>query len=163
VVGRQSWAAILLSLGFSLLAGCAFRSVGFVESAEDQTILMEVDGDRHRLALGEGGSPVEHLDGHLVEIVGRKGLGGVRVDGWRALEGPHGLSVWVGPVQRSNRDVGIQDPASGLVWVDRDAARELAPFAGDLVAVEGYLQGDRLVVQYWRPLVDQPSSGSFRP
>lgn len=156
--------ARLIVCGAILSTGCAVRTVGFVEAAGDRVVLMEGDGERHKLAPTEGAAPLAHLDQHMVEIIGRRGLGGIRVVAWLAIEGPHGLPVWAGPVQRRGRQVGIQDLGSGnLVWVDGETAPEMARFVGDLVAAEGYLEQNRLVVLHWRALVDEPSSGTFRP
>ncbi|MEZ4238145.1 MAG: hypothetical protein R3F59_18755 [Myxococcota bacterium] len=147
-----------------LAAGCAYRGVGFIETMDDRTILREADGDEVPLALDEAMAPVSHLGEHLVEVLGRRGLGRVRVEAWRALEGPHGFPVWVGPVQRSDRRVGIANVSQQTVtWVDDDAAPELAPYMGDPVAAEGYLEDGRLHVVDWVPLVDGPRSGAFRP
>ncbi|MEQ1503895.1 MAG: hypothetical protein ABMB14_16760 [Myxococcota bacterium] len=135
-------------------AGCLVHRVGWVETADGPVELISADGDRERLLLLPAASAVRQLDGHLVEIDGRKGLRRIQVAGWRVVEGPHALPVWVGPIQRLGVQIGVQDLSSGaLVFVDAAAEDALGTHVGQLVAVEGYIDGpQRIQVQYWRLL-----------
>lgn len=117
-------------------------------------MLVSADGRRERLMLVGPATPVRELGGYLVVVDGRKVIGKIQVQQWRALEGPNGYAVWAGPVQRLGVQIGIQDLASGvLVWVDDAAAEGMAAHTGEIVAAEGWVDGpQRVQVVAWRPL-----------
>jgi hypothetical protein len=154
VSGRIAWAVLGLSGG---LPGCAVHRVGLLSVEDGPVVLASLEGQRERLLLVGDDSRLRQLDGHLIELDGRKGLGRIEVSTWRALEGPHGLPVWVGPVQVLGIQVGIEDTASQmLVFVDQLAARDMREHVGDWVAAEGYIDGpQRVQVLHWRAL-DEP-------
>jgi hypothetical protein len=158
VSGRIACAVLGWSVG---LTGCAVHRVGLLSVEEGPVVLQSLEGQRERLLLVGDTTRLRQLDGHMVEIDGRKGLGRIEVSTWRALEGPHGLPVWAGPVQVLGVQVGIEDEASQmLVLVDSATAREMRGLAGDWVAAEGYIDGpQRVVVLHWRAL-DEPLAGS---
>lgn len=143
-----------MTLLWILASGCAVHRVGLLETSEQPPVLQSIEGRRERLLLIGEATMLRALDGHLVEIHGTKGLGRIEVSRWRALEGPHGLPVWVGPVQVLGLQVGIQDTDSQmLVFVDDATAREMERYAGDWVAAEGYIDGpQRVKVLHWLPL-----------
>ncbi|MEQ1571514.1 MAG: hypothetical protein ABMA64_38155 [Myxococcota bacterium] len=131
----------------SLSVGCSVHRVGLIAPADPEierggVELIATDGSREPLVLVGSATGLRQLDQHLVELDGRKGFGKIQVTAWRALEGPHGLAVYVGPVQRLGVQIGIADPSTGqLLVVDERAARELSPWLGDPVAVEGWIDG----------------------
>jgi hypothetical protein len=144
----------ILATGW-MASGCAIHRVGTIEPEDGGIALVSLEGGHERLMLVAGGSEaLRQLPHYLVEIDGRKGLGAIQVTRWRALEGPHGMAVYVGPVQRLGVQVGIADAGSGqLLVVDEAAARELAAYLGDPVAVEAYVDGAyHLQVVGWVPL-----------
>lgn len=127
---------------FALLAGCAVHRVGHVEATVDQVELIAGNGHAERLALLGDARPLARLDGHLVDLYGRKAFGAIQVGRWRAIEGPHGMQVWIGPVVRYGAQLGITDAETGeLVTVDARTAREFAGHLGEMVAIEGYVEG----------------------
>jgi hypothetical protein len=152
VVGR--WVRNVGLAGWIGAAGCGVHRVGWVESAVGPTVLVGADGRREKLMLVGSAAPVRGLDGYLVVVDGRKAVGSIQVQRWRALEGPAGYPVWAGPVQRLGVQIGIQDYASGvLVFVDEASADAMADHVGEIVAAEGYVDGpQRVTVLSWRPL-----------
>lgn len=134
--------------------------VGHVLAEGDRVQIVAGNGREEPLALSGSAGLLGAMDGHLVDVVGRKGLGPIHVQEWRALEGPHGMQVWVGPVQRvGNQQIGIADRGSGeVVVVDRSTAIDLEQLIGHDVSVEGYVDGfSRVAVVYWRDL--EPRAG----
>jgi hypothetical protein len=118
------------------------HATGFVEASEDQVRLLGARRGTTIVLLGDA-EPVRKLGGWLVEIDGQRRLdGAVRVRTWRALEGPHGVAAWVGPVQATGGDVGIYDRASDVVYVlDEASAVKLRGLPGALVAAEAWVVG----------------------
>jgi hypothetical protein len=144
--------------------GCAVHRVGMIEPQGDGVAVVSPDGKRERLLLLGDADALRHLAEHLVELDGRKGFGAITVLEWRALEGPHGMPVFLGPVQRLGIQIGIADVNSGqLLMVDAAAARELERWIGDRVAAEGYIDGpQQLEVLHW-VLLDPPPDGPQLP
>lgn len=124
---------------------------------------MRVEGDAVSLAASSGRTRALRLDGDevalrwadglLVEVEGTLRRGDIDVDRWTIVEGPHGLSAFVGRL-RADR--------SGL-WLDRDGGEaalrlddSLAPApdaVGRLVLVEGAVDGPYAVrALAWRVL-----------
>ena len=141
----------MLGLLLVLPGGCAVSLVGVVEPAERGMVLSTVEGHEHRLLLDGPSRPIQALDGHLVEVEGRKVCRRVHVEEWRVLEGPHGLATWAGRVVAYGVQIGIEDHESGAVYfVDDLAAEKLRPYLGEIVVVEGYVDGPhRIRVLYW--------------
>src|SRR5688572_10797091 len=109
-----------------LLCGCAVHTVGFVQVTDGTTALLLPDGREPTLALlDEEAEPLRHLDAWLLEIDGTRRLGSIRVKEWRAIEGPHGMAAWVGPIQSLGGDgVGLFDRNSNALYVLDDASAE---------------------------------------
>lgn len=148
--------AVLLVAALSATAGCAFHATGLARPTSGGPTLQTIDGTTLRLVVGPDAAPLGHLDGHTVTVDGQRVFGAVRVTDWRVEEGLHGMPVWVGPVQRMGAQIGIEDRNSGaFYWVDDAAIRTLSAHVGQVVLVEGYVDGPhRVKVLYWRPLDD---------
>lgn len=144
----------MVLLAATLAGGCAVRVQGVVEPAAGGARLTTSDGGQYRLVLLGDAQPVGRLDGHIVAVEGNRALGAVRVTEWTVLEGVHGMSTWVGPLAAMGSQLGIQDRNSGaFYWVDDAAARRLGAHAGELVLVEGYVDGPhRVRVLYFQLL-----------
>src|SRR5262245_36888253 len=104
---------------------------------------MHADGHTTPLVLlDRDAEPVDKLDGWLLEIDGKRRVDGLRVQTWRAIEGPHGVSAWVGPVQSYGSVVGIYDRTSEVVYgLDEQSAGRLRGMPGALVAAEAWVTG----------------------
>lgn len=127
-----------------LACGCAVHAVGFVESSGEGVHLLYGDGRTTPLVLlDDEAEPVAKLGGWLVEIDGHRRVdGGMRVRSWRAIEGPHGVGAWVGPVQSLGSGVGIYDRTSQALYVlDEQSAARLRGLPGALVAAEAWVVG----------------------
>ena len=121
--------------------------------------LHQLDGAVLRLRLSPGSEPVGYLDGHIVEVEGRRVGRSVRVGRWSLVEGLSGMPVHVGVVQRVGSGVGLVDRQTGeRLALDPDASATLASWIGRVVLVEGYGTGPgQLTATAWRPL-DEPVS-----
>jgi hypothetical protein len=119
------------------------HAVGYVIASDDEVELMYGDGRTTSLVLLDDAEPISKLDGWLVEIDGqRRADGGTRVRSWQAIEGPHGVTAWVGPVQTVGSGVGIYDRRSDALYVLDDAsAVRLRGLPGALVAAEAWVVG----------------------
>jgi hypothetical protein len=126
-----------------LLCGCAVHAVGFVKVTDGTTALLLPDGREKTLALlDEESEPLHLLDGWMLELDGHQRVSSLRVRSWRAIEGPHGIAAWVGPVQTLGNGVGILDRASNAVYrLDDASAAELKGLPGALVAAEAWVVG----------------------
>jgi hypothetical protein len=100
--------------------------------------------------VGEG-RPLADLDGYTVEVWGRRALGPLRVERWAVVEGS--LPAFVGVVERRGLQVGLLDQGSQAFYF-LDGVDALAEHVGDLVVVEGYVDGPhRVRVTAYRALV----------
>jgi hypothetical protein len=158
---RKRWLGLFLSIA---CLGCSTHATGIVSPVpEGGTALQTIGGETLRLRLGRDSAPLAYLDGHEVEIEGVRSGRAVRVRDWRITGGLHGLQVWVGPVDILGIQVGIADRNTGSYFVLDEASWDvLAPFAGDTVLVEGWVEGaHRLRVVYYRVLAaEEPSGGA---
>jgi hypothetical protein len=137
-------------------AACMVHLHGMVLQEGGAPVLVESDGSRWKLVLGPESRVIAALDGHDLDVTGRR-LAGRRVavgDEWRVGDGRHGLPTWVGVLQLVGVQLGVQDRNSGAFYlVDRDAEETLRPFVGRTVLVEGYVEGAHVVkVVYYRVL-----------
>jgi len=155
VNGAQRVRTLLVVVTLAGLGGsCAFHATGLALPSPAGPTLNTFDGTTYRLLVGPESAALGHLDGHTVTIDGQRAFGAVRVADWSVDEGLHGMPVWVGPVKIMGAQVGLDDRNSGaFYWVDDQAARTLQAHAGEVVLVEGYVDGPhRVRVLYWRPL-----------
>jgi hypothetical protein len=141
-----------------LVAGCALpvRAIGRIEPSAGAMILTTSQGRSRALLLEGNAAPMRWLDGHLVEVEGESRPRAILVDGWRVVEGLHGLSCWTGVIEVTPEGVGLFDRDNGvLLRLDEDGGALLAPWAGRLVLIEGYAEaGLGVHVSYYRPLFD---------
>jgi hypothetical protein len=134
-----------LLLPLLLMSGCAVRHTGFVFGTGDYAELRTLDGKGYPLKLPAQAKPLGYLDGHTTEVEGLRIFRTIHVTNWRVHDGLHGLPTWVGPL------------------VDVGAARDLEPYMGQTVLLEGWVQDARRVtVAYFRVLAapdeeDDPS------
>lgn len=163
---RRSCLGALVGIALAApTAGCAVKLTGIVapSATGPGTSLTTPEGDRYTLVLGPESQPLGFLDGHEAWIEGGRIGQSVRVSDWKVVGGLHGLQVWVGPVDVLGVQVGIADRNTGSFFVLDEASWDvLAPFAGDTVLVEGWVEGaHRLRVVYYRVLAaEDPSGGS---
>ena len=131
------------ALPTALLCGCAIHTVGFVQVEDGNPALLLPDGREPALALlDREAEPVRHLDGWMVEIDGHRRLASIRVRNWRALEGPHGMAAWVGPVSLYGKGVALLDRSSNALYLlDEKTAARLRGLPGALVAAEAWVVG----------------------
>jgi hypothetical protein len=136
------------------LSGCAAHLRGFVAPSDGGTTLTTMEGDAYSLVLSRESEPLAYLDGHMAEVDGARVGRRVQVTDWKVVDGLHGMTVWVGPVVRVGGSVGIDDRNSGgLYRVDVEAAAKLQDHLGEMVLLEGWVDGPHEVrVAWWRPL-----------
>jgi len=119
-------------------------------------LLRSLDGDARPLVLNGDAVALSSLDDCLVEIWGKQGFRGVRVDKYRVLEGTHGLTVWVGRLETRGGELGLIDREGSLFRrLNEEGKLALKVHKGRLVMIEGYVGGAELVrVVYYRLLAD---------
>jgi hypothetical protein len=142
---------------FALTFGCAVHVIGLVHPEDGTTVLETLEGERYVLAATGDARPLGYLNGHEAEIRGTRLLGAVRIRSWKVTDGLHGMPTWVGVLQTHGMMLGLQDQNSGAFYlVDPDAARELLPYVGLPVLIEGYVEGaHRVRVIYYRILAGE--------
>lgn len=146
--------AALLCATWLLAASCAVHRHGIVEPTRWGARLVTADGEVHRLVLLGDAAPVGRLDGHFVSVHGTRALGRLRVTDWAVVDGVHGMSAWSGRLAAMGSQLGIEDRRTkGFYWLDDRAARALRAHAGEVVLVEGYVDGPhRVKVLHYRLL-----------
>ncbi len=140
---RLAWRMVPL---IALLSGCAFRQTGLV-SVEDQGIKLALQhGGQLRVASVGAGVELASLEGHLVEVTGRRAFGRVTVQRWTVRAGLHDMNAWVGTLARRGAQLGIDDRNTGLwYFIDRADEGALMPLVGRLVVVEGVVVGPHVI------------------
>ena len=143
------WGAIVL------VSGCATARKGFIEIDGPTVLLVESRGTKipvkgPSLELG-----LRQLDEHLLQVWGKRTPNAFRVDRYRVLEGTHGISVWMGRIAIRAGVLGLVDVEGSLFRPLREMEEgALTEHIGDLVLVEGYIEGaERVRVVYYRVLV----------
>lgn len=103
-------------------------------------------GERMRLVHGPDDAALDALDGYRVVLEGNRLFGALRVTTWEVPEGLHGMAVWIGRLERRGMQLGLLDHDSGAFYLlDEEAWRELDLAVGQLVLVEGYIDGPHRV------------------
>jgi hypothetical protein len=139
-----------------LASSCRFQGSGVVEPAArgEGVELRLLDGGAYVLRLSDGTEPLGYLDGHIVQVAGRRVGRKVKVERWSIVEGLSGMPVYVGIVRRQGEGVALIDRQTGETWgLDPTASATLASWIGKVVLVEGYATGpSQLTTTAWRPL-----------
>lgn len=149
------WVPILLCLAAS--TGCAVTLRGLVEPAADGAILVDPEGRSWTLDLRTRRARLlTHLDGEGIELSGARRGARIRVDDWSLREGTHGLQAFFGPIREVGGVVVVQDEVSGgPVRLDKEASNVLSQSVGEMVLIEGYVEGAQAVrVVYYRVLAE---------
>lgn len=138
----------------SLLVGCQAHVRGILP--ESGYALETPHGAKVRLHVDPAVSPeIEFARGLILDVTGRRGLGGLHVSGWWVEEGAHGLQAWWGLLQRGEggRTVLLDARSGEPLTLQTEATEALTPWIGRPVLLEGYLEDTRAaVVVYYRPL-----------
>jgi hypothetical protein len=141
---------IRLLLVLLTASACAAHVTGIVEASDGATSLRSMGGRKVPLWLDADGKPLNDLDGYTVEVWGRRAVGPLRVDRWSVVEGT--LPAWAGVLERRGVQLGLLDRGSQAFYFIGDVP-ELEPHLGELVVVEGYVDGPhRVTVTAFRVL-----------
>lgn len=158
VVGAARCGLLLATLAWSA-GGCAIpvRAQGVVRPVDGEVMIAGGSGKARPLHLTGRATPLQYLDGHVVELEGRLRRGAIDVERWQVTEGLHGLPVWVGEVVEVGGRLGLFMPEAGATTpIDPENAPELTPFVGRLLLVEGWFDTSVGVhVAFFRPLYDE--------
>jgi hypothetical protein len=146
-------AVLVLAFGGS---ACATHQTGLVHPAAEGADLETMEGERYHLILVREATELAWLDGHVLEVWGRRIAHAITVTDWRVSEGLHGMPAWHGLLDERGVQVGLLDRSSGAYYlVDDLAADTLRPYVGLPVLVEGYIEGShRIRVLYFRVLAE---------
>lgn len=125
-----------------LLAGCAYKGEGLVESTATGPYLNASTGQRWRLVHREEDRALKYLDGQIISVEGRRVFKNLSVKEFHVPAGVHGMTVWFGTLERRGVQLGLQDRNNGGYYLLRpDAPDELLDAIGSMVLVEGYVDG----------------------
>ena len=148
--------ALLSGVLLAFVAGCAVHTQGLVKLDGDRVRLVEPTGRTRTLVLEGDAQPLAYLEDHIITVDGKAGPAGLKVADWSVGNGLHGLTTFVGRLERRG-GLGLEDRNSG-VWVrlhpDHDA--QFSPWVGQTVLLEGYVAGPHQVkVQFHRILAPE--------
>lgn len=141
--------------GVAVLTSCPFHEVGLVTPTTGGADLQNIDGNVFHLRLvGQDSAPLHYLDGHTAEVHGTRVLHNVHVTDWQVIEGLHGMPAWIGVLESRVGQLGLLDRNSHAYYLlDREANDTLSRYVGQMVLVEGYVDGaQRVRVVYFRVL-----------
>ncbi len=124
------------------IAGCMASHRGLVESTADETLLHTAEGRSYKLALGAEGASLSALGGCAVEVEGVRLADRLVVRDWTVVDGGDGSVPYVGPLVQHGSNLLLEDRGSGMpLLLDPSSASKLAPHAGRLLMVTGYVVG----------------------
>ena len=148
-----SLGVLLQVLLWPLLGGCVRTVQGVVQVSANQDVRLEhVYGGDTRLLFADSEDRLLHsLSGHSVVVEGKVTAAGVRIGGWRVLEGPHALPVWIGVLQLRGGELGLFDRNSDVFYyLEKESSKHLYSSVGRWAVLEGYVDGPHtLRVMYY--------------
>lgn len=129
------------------ISGCTVYHQGQLLGEDGRRCRLYVqDGRELRLVTGPESAGLMYLAGSTVEVWGRKVVGGVVVSDWKVASGPHGMTTWVGTLERRGIQLGMLDRNSGVFYfIERRSSVVLNDFVGSQVMIEGYVEGPHVV------------------
>ncbi len=137
-------AALTRLVGVALLGltGCVAPIRGVVQPAGASVAVVDLQGQRYRLVLGDAGQPLRYLDGCVVDVdgplIGRR----VVVRDWTVITAADGSAPYVGRLRRQGSNLIMEDRNSGsVVILQADPALGLAAWIDQTVMVVGYITG----------------------
>lgn len=153
---RLASAKFMLWLLLVLGTGCAVRQKGLIFVEAGTAYLESVQRERWALKAEDDVQGLSRLDGHLLEVVGRRTGRTIRVSQYTVLEGTHGLAHWVGTIVRNRGNLGLLDvEGSQFRPIVGDQLSALYENIGSLVILEGYIErAGEVRVVYYRILED---------
>ncbi|MEN9787076.1 MAG: hypothetical protein RLZZ299_2340 [Pseudomonadota bacterium] len=151
-------AAVLLAVA------CAVTRAGMVraERPGDAVWLVPYEaGAPLRLQLPAEAAPLAGADGVVVEVRGRRTLGGLRVADWRVLDAGDGSGGFVGRLRPWGTRLAIDDRNSGAMLIIDDAtSASLRPWEGRVVLLQGHVVGGRTVEVVAVRVLDDADAGA---
>ena len=129
------------------ISGCAVYHQGQLLGEDGRRVRLYIqDGRELSLVTGPDSSGLMYLDGSMVEVWGRKVVGGVVVNDWKVVSGPHGMATWIGTLELRGIQLGLMDRNSGAFYFFEEySSAPLSDFVGREVMIEGYVEGPHLV------------------
>lgn len=140
----------LLLLPALWLAGCslAVSARGLIRPLGEGVEIAAPNGKTRPLVLAGESELLRRAEGSLVEVEGTLRAGAIEVEGFRFVEGPHGLAAYVGTLRSDARRVWLEVPGGGPPLTLQLGFAPLPDDApGAVVLVEGAaIGGDTLAV-----------------
>lgn len=161
---KATWISPLFTavLAALLVAGCVSTHRGLV-AVEDgavaelqQVRLCTPEGRELALRSTEEMPVLRSLEGCTLEVSGPVMARSLVVRTWRVLDAGDGSAPYVGLLRQHGSNLVIDDRNSGMPLVlDPASAKRLAPHAGSMVMISGYVVGAQLLhVVTFRILVE---------
>ena len=138
-----------------VLAGCAWKGEGLVETGSLGSTLNVSTGQHWKLVYGAEHRALSHLDGQIVVIEGRRMLNNLSVTSFRIPSGIHGMPVWYGTLEQRGVQLGLTDRNNGGFYLlGRESWEGLRDHVGAEVLVEGYVDGPHRIKVLYHQILD---------
>ncbi len=132
----------LLTLGFMLTTGCVAPIRGVVQPSGASVAVVDLEGHRYKLVLGDVGQPLRYLDGCVVDVEGPQLGRRVVVKDWTVITAHDGSAPYVGRLRRQGSNLVMEDRNSGsIVVLQSDPGLGLVEWVDEQVMVMGYITG----------------------
>ncbi len=155
----------VLVLGLAVQVACLSPVRGVVQPTAASVQVVDLEGRRYKLLLGDAGQPLRYLEGCVVDVegplVGRR----VVVRDWTVITAEDGSAPYVGRLKRQGSNLVMEDRNSGsIIVLQADPRLGLSEWVDQPVMVVGYITGPHQVqVVGFRGLGPNPSATGVRP
>ena len=125
-----------------LTVACVAPVRGVVQGGGRGTAVVDLEGQRYGLILGDAGQPLRYLDGCVVDVegplIGRRLI----VKDWSVITAADGSAPFVGRLRRQGSNLVMEDRNSGsIVVLQADQELGLEQWIDLPVMVVGYVIG----------------------
>lgn len=148
------------ALALLLSSACTGPVRGVIQPVGTAVAVVDLQGGKHRLALGDIGQPLRYLDGCVVEVEGPQLGRRVLVRDWSVITAEDGSAPYVGRLKRQGSNLIMEDRNSGsIVILEADPVLGLSAWIDQPVMVVGYISGPhRITVVAFRGLAAEPAA-----
>jgi len=136
-------------VGIALIFGAcnpAFHQSGIVDPVGKGVSFHTFEGRGYHLLLPPDAAALRHLEGTTVVLDGVRVGPWLRVQDWRVTVASDGSEPYVGQLRNHGSNLVLEDRNSGMpIVIDAESMAQLAPYAGHLVLVVGFVVGAQQV------------------
>ena len=137
---------------------CVAPVRGVVQPGTRGTAVVDIEGHRYGLVLGDAGQPLRYLDGCVVDVEGPLLGRRLIVKDWSVITAADGSAPYVGRLRRQGSNLIMEDRNSGsIVVLQADPELGLERWIDLPVMVVGYIVGPHQIrVVGFRGLAAEP-------